>query len=100
MLSLISDRLKQHVCDDVMEVAWSTLWNVTDETAINCQYFLDWDGMTLFCACLEVGTLFEPCTKNNFYNHRLLLDATIFTLRLEPIRIPIGWPPKMCTIFQ
>lgn len=58
MLSLIAERLKQKVCDDVMEVAWSTLWNVTDETAVNCRHFLDWDGMYYFCACLEVCAWF------------------------------------------
>ena len=29
MLQLITDRLEKHRCDEVMETAWSTLWNVT-----------------------------------------------------------------------
>lgn len=55
MLTLINDRLTRNVFDDVMEVAWSTMWNVTDETAINCERFLDGDGMNYFLWCLRVG---------------------------------------------
>lgn len=54
MLTLIYDRLTRHVFDDVMEVAWSTMWNVTDETAINCERFLDGRGMEYFLECLQV----------------------------------------------
>jgi Zyg-11 family protein len=36
-----------------METAWSTMWNVTDETPINCQRFLDGGGMGLFLQCKE-----------------------------------------------
>lgn len=54
MLTLIYDRLTRQVFDDVMEVAWSTMWNVTDETAINCERFLDGRGMEYFLECLQV----------------------------------------------
>lgn len=54
MLNLISDRLERRVCDDVLEVAWSTMWNVTDETPQNCQRFLENRGMEYFLACLKV----------------------------------------------
>ncbi|XP_050360473.1 protein zer-1 homolog isoform X1 [Nymphalis io] len=53
MLNLIADRLERHVCDDVLEVAWSTMWNVTDETPQNCQRFLENRGMEFFLACLK-----------------------------------------------
>lgn len=59
MLSLIHDRLLRKVFDDVMEVAWSTMWNVTDETPLNCERFLDGDGMEHFLGCLKV-----PMRKN------------------------------------
>jgi Zyg-11 family protein len=36
-----------------METAWSCMWNVTDETPINCQRFLDGGGMQLFLNCKE-----------------------------------------------
>lgn len=55
MLNLINDRLGRKVFDDVMEVAWSTMWNVTDETAINCERFLDGKGMEFFLGCLRVS---------------------------------------------
>ncbi len=29
MLSLIDSRLHRNICDEVMETAWSTMWNVT-----------------------------------------------------------------------
>ena len=54
MLQLIEERLTRHVCDDVMEVAWSTMWNVTDETALNCKRFLEHSGMQFFLNCLKV----------------------------------------------
>lgn len=53
MLALISDRLVRHHCDDVLEVAWSTMWNVTDETPANCRRFLDAKGMEYFLGCLK-----------------------------------------------
>ncbi len=40
-------------CDDVMETAWSCMWNVTDETPVNCRRFLDGGGMRLFLLCKE-----------------------------------------------
>lgn len=52
MLDLINDRLSRKVFDDVMEVAWSTMWNVTDETPLNCERFLDGLGMEYFLGCL------------------------------------------------
>ncbi|XP_026329372.1 protein zer-1 homolog [Hyposmocoma kahamanoa] len=54
MLNLISDRLERQLCDDVLEVAWSTMWNVTDETPQNCQRFLENRGMKHFLACLKI----------------------------------------------
>lgn len=67
MLTLIYDRLTRQVFDDVMEVAWSTMWNVTDETAINCERFLDGRGMEYFLECLQVRII-----KKNIYF--ILLD--------------------------
>ena len=72
MLDLIKDRLSRNVFDDVMEVAWSTMWNVTDETAINCERFLDGLGMHYFLKCLEVTFSFIfshdfPVHINKFY---------------------------------
>ncbi|GIY11157.1 protein zer-1 homolog [Caerostris darwini] len=53
MLQVIEKRLQRCLCDEVMETAWSTMWNVTDETPINCARFLDGKGMDLFLGCLE-----------------------------------------------
>jgi Zyg-11 family protein len=53
MLGLIGGRLERAECDDVMEIAWSTMWNVTDETPENCEKFLAHGGMVLFLRCLQ-----------------------------------------------
>ncbi|RWS28170.1 protein zer-1-like protein [Leptotrombidium deliense] len=54
MLSLISNRIDRKVCDEVMETAWSTMWNVTDETPVNCERFLNYHGMEYFLKCMEI----------------------------------------------
>lgn len=54
MICLIKSRILRNTFDDVMEVAWATMWNVTDETPINCERFLDLDGMSHFISCLKV----------------------------------------------
>lgn len=54
MMEIIKDRLYRRVCDDVLEVAWSTMWNVTDEAPSNCKRFLDGNGMKYFLGCLTV----------------------------------------------
>lgn len=56
MLQLIEARLYRGSSDEVMETAWSTMWNVTDETPVNCQRFLDGGGMVLFLECLRAFT--------------------------------------------
>jgi len=53
MLGIITDKLHTGICDDVMETAWSTMWNVTDETPVNCERFLAGGGMYLFLKCKE-----------------------------------------------
>ena len=67
MLNLINDRLGRKVFDDVMEVAWSTMWNVTDETAINCERFLDGKGMEFFLGCLRVSFFGLNLENRKFY---------------------------------
>jgi Zyg-11 family protein len=53
MLQVVKQKLELAVCDDVMETAWSVMWNVTDETPANSQRFLDRSGMELFLQCKE-----------------------------------------------
>ncbi|KPI96120.1 Protein zer-1-like [Papilio xuthus] len=64
MMRLISTRLDCGVCDDVLEVAWSTLWNVTDETPANSSRFLECLGMELFITCLAAFPLKEELLRN------------------------------------
>ncbi|KAF7491989.1 Protein zer-1 -like protein [Sarcoptes scabiei] len=53
MLRLISKRFKRNICDEIMETAWSTMWNVTDENPINCSRFLLNRGMDYFVDCMD-----------------------------------------------
>ena len=40
--------------DDILEVTWSFLWNITDETPANCRLFLDaHDGLSAFLNCMQ-----------------------------------------------
>ena len=55
MLHIITEKLEQGNCDDVMETAWSTMWNVTDETPVNCERFLAESGMLRFLQCKVTG---------------------------------------------
>jgi len=53
MLRIVRNKLQFKLCDDVMETAWSAMWNVTDETPANSERFLDKHGMELFLKCKE-----------------------------------------------
>ncbi|XP_018578075.1 protein zer-1 homolog [Anoplophora glabripennis] len=64
MIWLITERLERGLCDDVLEVAWSTMWNVTDETPSNCRRFLENKGMEHFLSCLEKFTDKEELLRN------------------------------------
>ena len=76
--SKIYHKYNSGTCDDVMETAWSTMWNVTDETPVNCKRFLDGGGMELFLRCKEVSQLLfvlclfpENCPLNNYFVFKL-----------------------------
>ncbi|XP_076643690.1 protein zer-1 homolog isoform X2 [Halictus rubicundus] len=64
MLELIRYRVTFNIFDDVLEVAWSTMWNMTDETPINCERFLNEDGMSLFHECIKKYRHREELLKN------------------------------------
>ncbi|KAL0133150.1 hypothetical protein PUN28_000719 [Cardiocondyla obscurior] len=64
MLELVEYRVETNIFDDVLEVAWSTMWNMTDETSINCQRFLDEDGMALFLKCVQQYPHKEELLRN------------------------------------
>ncbi|KAK6010597.1 hypothetical protein OSTOST_24371, partial [Ostertagia ostertagi] len=53
ILDQIRRKLATNMCDDVMEVGWSFLWNITDETPVNCERFLKADGLLLFHKCFD-----------------------------------------------
>lgn len=53
MLQLIKNGVDRRRYDEVMETAWSALWNVTDETPYNCEVFISGDGMDLFLSSLQ-----------------------------------------------
>ncbi|KAK3607228.1 hypothetical protein CHS0354_031725 [Potamilus streckersoni] len=64
MCKIIKHKLTLAECDEVLEVAWSTLWNVTDETPSNCQKFITEGGMQHFIACVEKFPEKEELLRN------------------------------------
>ena len=70
-----------------MENAWSTMWNVTDETPINCQRFLSGGGMRLFLEC-----------KDEFPNKETLL-RNMMGLLGNVAEVPYLRPKLMTTPF-
>lgn len=66
MLKLIKNRLKRKLNDDILHMAWSIIWNVTDQTPINCQRFLNNNGLNYFLRCFRVrSTIYFFIYKNN-----------------------------------
>ncbi|VVD02799.1 unnamed protein product [Leptidea sinapis] len=53
MLWLIEQRIDSTEYDNILEIAWSTLWNMTDETPKNCKQFLDRGGIRYFLYCMK-----------------------------------------------
>lgn len=53
MINIINAKIAEENCDETLETAWSTLWNITDETPINCQKFLENEGLEAFEKCMD-----------------------------------------------
>jgi Zyg-11 family protein len=53
-MDLIRSKVRFEEADDILEVTWSFLWNITDETPENCRIFLDsCSGMEAFMDCIR-----------------------------------------------
>lgn len=53
-MDLIRTKIIQKDPDDILDLTWSFLWNITDETPDNCRIFLDHcDGMSVFMNCIQ-----------------------------------------------
>ncbi|PAV87579.1 hypothetical protein WR25_04800 [Diploscapter pachys] len=64
ILDQIRRKLTSNICDDVMEVGWSFLWNITDETPVNCERFLKADGLSLFQKCFDAFKTERELVRN------------------------------------
>ncbi|KAJ1523426.1 hypothetical protein ONE63_001288 [Megalurothrips usitatus] len=64
MLAVIESHLRNKLGGEVLDTAWSTMWNATDETPQNCQRFLDGNGMELFLRCLRAFPKKEEMIRN------------------------------------
>ena len=62
-----------------METAWSTMWNVTDETPVNCERFLAGGGMYLF---LKVIKFLNVCS----FNPAPLVNNSLLSVRRGSLR--------------
>ncbi len=53
LLAVINSRFQRKICDEVMVIAWSIMWNITDENEYTCEQFLANDGMRSFISCMN-----------------------------------------------
>ncbi|KAI6176551.1 hypothetical protein M3Y97_00810300 [Aphelenchoides bicaudatus] len=51
VMAHIERKLQKKICDEIVDVSFSFLWNITDETEVNCKLFLQKDGLNLFLRC-------------------------------------------------
>nr|CAB3267910.1 protein zer-1 homolog [Phallusia mammillata] len=64
ILEVIKKRHEDDVCDEVMEVCWSTLWNVTDETPKNSSDFIELNGLNILLECFDTFSTKHELHKN------------------------------------
>jgi Zyg-11 family protein len=64
MTEIIKAKIKQNTCDEILETAWSTLWNITDETPVNCERFLLCDGFEAFEDCMDKFSFNKEVLRN------------------------------------
>lgn len=53
MINIINTKVKEDTCDEALETAWSALWNITDETPVNCKRFINHNGLNSFECCMD-----------------------------------------------
>ena len=64
LVAAINARFERSEHDELIDHAWSSLWNLTDETEINCQMFINLDGIKLFLKCYRAFNLHEDLSRN------------------------------------
>lgn len=64
MIAIILAKIKDNNCDEILETAWSTLWNITDETPVNCERFLNCNGLGAFESCMDKFTNNKEVLRN------------------------------------
>ena len=53
-MGIIQCFLAKNVSNDIADIAWTLLWNITDETPENCRRFIeDNNGLQAFLNCLD-----------------------------------------------
>ena len=50
-MNAISKRVNEARHDELIDHAWSSLWNLTDETEVNCSRFIELGGVFMFLQC-------------------------------------------------
>ncbi|KAL5011321.1 hypothetical protein ScPMuIL_009872 [Solemya velum] len=84
MLDMIKFKLEQKCCDAIMEVAWSTMWNVTDETPCNCEIFMNNEGMEFFRQCLVLFSDKAELLRNMMGYWEILLRFELRCRLMKP----------------
>lgn len=64
MMEIIKNKINEVSGDDTLETAWSALWNITDETPVNCQRFLAANGLEAFKNCMDAFSNNKEVLRN------------------------------------
>ncbi|CAF4711162.1 unnamed protein product, partial [Rotaria socialis] len=85
--------MKKTSCE-IVEVAWTLLWNITDETPENCRRFIeDNDGLQVFHDCLDLWADKRDLVRNmlgllgNVAEVQLLRHYLVTPQHMEKFRI-------------
>ena len=64
-MKIIQRVLLKNINCEIVEIAWTLLWNITDETPDNCQQFIeDSDGLQTFLDCLKTWSEKRDLVRN------------------------------------
>ena len=64
-MGIIRSFLTKNINNDIVEIAWTLLWNITDETPENCRRFIeDNHGLAAFLDCLTAWSDKRDLVRN------------------------------------
>jgi len=64
LVEAIRKRVDEARHDELIDHAWSSLWNLTDETEVNCARFIELGGIEMFLKCHELFRDYQDMIRN------------------------------------